>query len=59
MQNIESMEAQVVEIKKKTKSFRDQTLSKLDKLYRVLQEDEANSEETTASAPAEAELGGQ
>jgi len=59
MQNIESMEAQVVEIKKKTKSCRDQTLSKLDKLYRVLQEDEENSEETTASAPAEAELGGQ
>ena len=59
MQNIESMEARVVEIKKKTKSCRDQTLSKLDKLYRVLQEDEENSEETTASAPAEAELGGQ
>ena len=59
MQNIESMEALVVEIKKETKSCRDSTLSKLDELYKVLQEDEENSEETTASAQAEAELGGQ
>jgi hypothetical protein len=60
MQNIESMKAQVVEIKQKTKSCRNKTLEKLEELYRVLQEDEENSEETTASAPcAEAELGGQ
>lgn len=57
MQNIESMEALVVEIKKETKSCRDNTLTKLDELYKVLTED-ANSEETTASATAEAELGG-
>jgi hypothetical protein len=30
----------------------------LDELYKVLTEDAENSEETTASAPAEAELGG-
>lgn len=59
MQNIEAMEAQVVEIKEKTKSCRDKTLTKLEQLYKVLLEDEENSEETTASAPAEAELGGQ
>ena len=58
MQNIESMEALVMEIKKETRSCRDNTLSKLDALYKVLQEDAENSEETTASAPAEAELGG-
>ncbi len=59
MQNIESMEAQVVEIKQKTKSCRDNTLNKLDELYKVLTEDAENSEETTASAlAAEAELGG-
>ncbi len=58
MPNIEAMEAEVVEIKKKTKSCRDNTLTKLDKLYKVLSEDEENSEENTASAPAEAELGG-
>ncbi len=58
MQNIESMEAKVVEIKRETKSCRDYTLLKLDELYKVLQEDEENSEETTASASAEAELGG-
>ena len=55
MQNIESLEAQVVEIKRKTKSCRDNTLTKLDELYKVLSEDEENSEENTASASAEAE----
>lgn len=59
MQNIEDMEAQVVEIKREAKSCRDKTLSKLDRLYKVLTEEEENSEETTASATAEAELGGQ
>ncbi len=58
MQNIESMEALVVEIKEKTKSCRDKTLSKLDKLHEALLKDEENSEENTASAAAEAELGG-
>lgn len=59
MQNIEAMEAEVVEIKQKTKTCRDKTLTKLDELYKVLTEDEENSEETTASVTAEAELGGQ
>ena len=64
-QNIESMEAQVVEIKKKTESCRGNTLTKLAELYKVLTEDaensenSENSEETTASARADAELGGQ
>jgi hypothetical protein len=55
MQNIESLEAQVVEIKRKTKSCRDNTLTKLEELYKVLSEDEENSEENTVSATAEAE----
>lgn len=59
MQNIEAMEAEVVEIKRAAKSCRDKTLTKLDELYKVLTEDEENSEENTASATAEAELGGQ
>ena len=58
MHSIESMEAQVVEIKKETKFCRDITLSRLDELSKVLKQDEENSEEITASAPAEAELGG-
>ena len=59
MQNIKSMEAELVEIKKKTKSCRDNTLVKLDELYKVLTEEEENSEETATPAKAGAESGGQ
>ncbi len=59
MQNIESMEALVVEIKSQTKSCRDTTLEKLDELYKILQDGEENSEESTVLIITEAELGGE
>ncbi len=56
MKNIESMEAEVVEMKQKTNSCRDKTLEKLEELYMLLKEE--NSEEQTVSAVAEVGSGG-
>ena len=59
MQNLESMEARVVEIKQKTRRISEKTLEKIAELHSILQKDVQNSEEKTVSAIADAELGGQ
>ncbi len=48
MPNIELMEAQVVELKQEQKACKVKTLRNLDKLYKLLNGSEENSEEETA-----------
>ncbi len=45
MQQIETMEAQVVELKQEQKACKAKTLKSLDKLYRLLNGSAENSEE--------------
>ena len=52
MQNIETMEAQVVEIKQEKKACKIKTLENLDKLYKLLNGgEEENSEEKAVVIP--------
>lgn len=52
MHNIETMEAQVIEIKQEKKACKVKTLKNLDKLYRLLNgSDEENSEEKAVAVP--------
>lgn len=52
IQNIEAMEAQVVEIKQEQKACKTKTLSNLDKLYKLLNgSKETDSEEEAAVVP--------
>ena len=52
MQNIETMEAQVVELKQEKKACKVKTLRNLDELYKLLNgSDEENSEEKAVAAP--------
>ena len=52
MQKIETMEAQVVELKQERKACKTKTLKNLDKLYRLLNGRDENSEEETEAEPA-------
>ena len=45
MQNIESMDAKVVELKEERKACKAKTLKNLDKLYKLLNGSDENSEE--------------
>ncbi len=45
MSNIETMEAQVVELKQERQACKAKTLNNLDKLYRLLNGSDENSEE--------------
>jgi len=52
IQNIEAMEAQVVEIKQEQKACKTKTLGNLDKLYKLLNgNQEINSEEEAVAIP--------
>ncbi len=50
MQNIETMEAQVVELKEEQKACKEKTIQNLDKLYRLLNGNDENSEEKAVAA---------
>ncbi len=56
MPNIELMEAQVVELKQELRACKVKTLSNLDRLYKLLNGSEENSEEETAVAAEPAAL---
>ena len=45
MQNIETMEAQIVELKEEQKACKVKTLKNLEKLYKLLNGSDKNSEE--------------
>lgn len=52
MENIEAMEAQVVEIKQERKACKAKTLGNLDKLYKLLNgSNETDSEEEAVAVP--------
>jgi len=51
MQNIETMEAQVVELKQEQKACKVKTLKNLDKLYKLLNDSDKNSEEKAVAVP--------
>lgn len=53
-QNIEALEAQVLEIKQEHKRCEARTLRNLEKLYKILNGSEKNSEEDTGQQAASA-----